>query len=96
MAMPSTGDYVDLHELAKGWKAAIARAKDPATRYVVLIGHSNDESHRSFSYCHIYFTDTKRESKMIVEIYRFTQQHRSERLSKLPRPYWKPIPRQLL
>jgi hypothetical protein len=32
MAMPSTGDYVDLHELAKGWKAAIARAKDPATR----------------------------------------------------------------
>ena len=33
MAMPSTGDYVDLHELAKGWKAAIARAKDPATRY---------------------------------------------------------------
>jgi hypothetical protein len=34
MAMPSTGDYVDLHELAKGWKAAIARAKDPATRYV--------------------------------------------------------------
>lgn len=25
-------DYVDLHELAKGWKAAIARAKDPLTR----------------------------------------------------------------
>lgn len=34
LAMPSTGDYVDMHELAKGWKAAIARAKDPATRYV--------------------------------------------------------------
>jgi hypothetical protein len=32
MAVPSTGEYVDLHELAKGWKAAIARAKDPATR----------------------------------------------------------------
>jgi hypothetical protein len=32
MAMPSTGGEVDLHELAKGWKAAIARAKDPATR----------------------------------------------------------------
>jgi len=31
-AMPATGDYVDLHELAKGWKAAIARTKDPATR----------------------------------------------------------------
>lgn len=30
--LPSA-DYVDLHELAKGWKAAIARAKDPATRY---------------------------------------------------------------
>lgn len=30
--MPSVGDYVDLHELAKGWKAAIARAKDPVTR----------------------------------------------------------------
>jgi hypothetical protein len=27
-----SGDYIDLHELAKGWKAAIARAKDPATR----------------------------------------------------------------
>jgi hypothetical protein len=26
------GDYVDLHELAKGWKAAIARAKDPVTK----------------------------------------------------------------
>ena len=33
IALPSTGDHVDLHELAKGWKAAIARAKDPATRY---------------------------------------------------------------
>lgn len=32
MTMPSADDYVDLHELAKGWKAAIARAKDPATR----------------------------------------------------------------
>jgi hypothetical protein len=27
-----SGDYVDLHELSKGWKAAIARAKDPATK----------------------------------------------------------------
>jgi len=27
-----TGDYVDLHELAKGWKAAIARATDPETK----------------------------------------------------------------
>ena len=27
-----SGDYVDLHELAKGWKAAIARASDPATK----------------------------------------------------------------
>jgi hypothetical protein len=32
MAMPSSKDYTDLHELAKGWKAAIARAKDPATK----------------------------------------------------------------
>lgn len=32
--VPPGGDYVDLHELAKGWKAAIARAKDPATRCV--------------------------------------------------------------
>ena len=23
------GDYVDLHELSKGWKAAIARVQDP-------------------------------------------------------------------
>lgn len=30
--VPPGGDYVDLHELAKGWKAAIARTKDPATR----------------------------------------------------------------
>ena len=30
--VPASGDYIDLHELAKGWKAAIARAKDPATR----------------------------------------------------------------
>ena len=26
-----TGEQVDLHELSKGWKAAIARASDPAT-----------------------------------------------------------------
>lgn len=32
MALPSSGNYIDLHEVAKGWKAAIARAKDPATR----------------------------------------------------------------
>lgn len=36
-ATSSGGDYVDLHELSKGWKAAIARAKDPATRYVLYI-----------------------------------------------------------
>lgn len=28
----ASGEYVDLHELAKGWKAAIERAKNPATR----------------------------------------------------------------
>jgi hypothetical protein len=32
MALPSTGNFIDLHELAKGWKAAITRARDPATR----------------------------------------------------------------
>jgi len=38
----ANGDYnkdkqeevLDLHELAKGWKAAAARASDPATRFV--------------------------------------------------------------
>jgi hypothetical protein len=34
-AVPTTGDFVDLHELSKGWKAAITRAKDPSTRYAV-------------------------------------------------------------
>ena len=34
IVMPSTGEEIDLHEIAKGWKAAIARAKDPATRCV--------------------------------------------------------------
>ena len=29
-----TNDFIDveLHELAKGWKAAVSRATDPATR----------------------------------------------------------------
>lgn len=32
---PSTmADYIDLHELSKGWKAAIIRATDPSTKYV--------------------------------------------------------------
>lgn len=31
----NSGEYIDLHEVAKGWKAAISRAKDPATRYVL-------------------------------------------------------------
>jgi ankyrin repeat protein len=36
-ALPGSADYVDLHELAKGWKAAIARAQDPATRHEAQI-----------------------------------------------------------
>ncbi len=32
LTMPAGGDYTDLHELAKGWKAAIVRATDPATK----------------------------------------------------------------
>jgi hypothetical protein len=31
-SLQPSGDHVDLHELAKGWKAAIARATDPATK----------------------------------------------------------------
>lgn len=31
-SLQPSGDYVDLHELAKGWKAAIARASDPSTK----------------------------------------------------------------
>jgi len=31
------GQDVELHELAKGWKAAIARCNDPATRYVFCL-----------------------------------------------------------
>jgi len=45
MAVPASGDYVDLHELAKGWKAAIARAKDPATRYVCAANRLTVEFH---------------------------------------------------
>lgn len=32
VALPATGADLNIHELAKGWKAAIARARDPATR----------------------------------------------------------------
>mmetsp|Transcript_27128 Transcript_27128/g.76320 ORF Transcript_27128/g.76320 Transcript_27128/m.76320 type:complete len:576 (-) Transcript_27128:168-1895(-) len=31
--MAASGEYTDLHEIAKGWKAAIARAVDPATKH---------------------------------------------------------------
>ena len=31
-AVSIRGQDVELHELAKGWKAAIARCNDPATR----------------------------------------------------------------
>eukprot|EP00429_Kryptoperidinium_foliaceum_P004284 CAMPEP_0176015308 /NCGR_PEP_ID=MMETSP0120_2-20121206/7272_1 /TAXON_ID=160619 /ORGANISM="Kryptoperidinium foliaceum, Strain CCMP 1326" /LENGTH=574 /DNA_ID=CAMNT_0017348277 /DNA_START=16 /DNA_END=1736 /DNA_ORIENTATION=+ len=31
------GDYTDLHEIAKGWKAAIVRATDPATKHEAQI-----------------------------------------------------------
>jgi len=34
--LPASGGDIDLHELAKGWRAAITRAKDPATRYDLL------------------------------------------------------------
>ena len=33
LSVNEDSELVDLHELAKGWKAAIARANDPATRY---------------------------------------------------------------
>lgn len=32
-AMGGDPEYVDLHELAKGWKAALSWASDPATRH---------------------------------------------------------------
>mmetsp|Transcript_21394 Transcript_21394/g.50866 ORF Transcript_21394/g.50866 Transcript_21394/m.50866 type:complete len:579 (-) Transcript_21394:173-1909(-) len=35
--MAATAEYTDLHELAKGWKAAIARASDPATKHEAQI-----------------------------------------------------------
>lgn len=35
--MAATGEYIDLHELAKGWKAAISRATDPATKHEAQI-----------------------------------------------------------
>jgi len=35
--MAASGEYVDLHELAKGWKAAIGRAIDPATKHEAQI-----------------------------------------------------------
>ena len=31
-SLSTMADYADLHELAKGWKAAIVRATDPATK----------------------------------------------------------------
>ena len=78
MAMPSTGDYVDLHELAKGWKAAIARAKDPATRFVCML--TSYEVSTSFLYPYLLFiryihVDTKLGLKMIVVTYHFIQRH---------------------
>ena len=35
--MAATGEYIDLHELAKGWKAAISRCTDPATKHEAQI-----------------------------------------------------------
>lgn len=35
--MATAGEYIDLHELAKGWKAAIARGTDPATKHEAQI-----------------------------------------------------------
>ena len=32
-ASPKAGTASEIHDLAKGWKAAIVRAKDPATRH---------------------------------------------------------------
>lgn len=36
--------YADLHELAKGWKASIARATDPATKYVYIVSITRDKA----------------------------------------------------
>lgn len=35
--MASTGEYIDLHELAKGWKAAVSQCTDPATKHEAQI-----------------------------------------------------------
>lgn len=35
--MAASGEYIELHELAKGWKAAITRATDPATKHEAQI-----------------------------------------------------------
>lgn len=47
--MPSAEDLIDLHELAKGWKAAIARAKDPATRHEAQV--KNDRGNLPLHSC---------------------------------------------
>lgn len=35
--MAASGEYIDLHELAKGWKAAISRGTDPASKHEAQI-----------------------------------------------------------
>jgi len=35
--MAASGEYIELHELAKGWKAAISRATDPASKHEAQI-----------------------------------------------------------
>jgi len=100
------GEYVDLHELAKGWKAAIERAKNPATRY------DQQGSHNPKDFCqcfvcgvgylilhtvssNLFLIDTKPKSRMIVVIYPFIRLLPFEHRSKSPKPYSKPTPRPL-
>ena len=101
MAMPSTGDYVDLHELAKGWKAAIARAKDPATRFVCKWTSSRHFDVFSvlvlteYMFHFISIEDTKHVLRMIVVTYRFIPPHLFEHRWKSPKHCWKHTPKQL-
>jgi hypothetical protein len=81
--MAPQGDYTDLHELAKGWKAAVVRVTDPATRYVETSKHCNARPCGVFA-CWVIecvshllfftFTGTSLRLRMIVEISLSTRQ----------------------
>ena len=80
----SKGQDIELHELAKGWKAAISRAQDPSSRYVTsLFGNKKQYCIRIYIHVMILYTRVTHHKPLYYYIYTHTSFGQPKKDTKL-------------